>query len=91
MSWAFFSNLKKAFRQPFNISIDNMVRFEKMNRSVGGNALRAAVLGGNDGLVSNFSLVMGIAGATSGQSEILLAGLIGQSWRINSFIHFGSK
>jgi VIT1/CCC1 family predicted Fe2+/Mn2+ transporter len=44
---------------------------------VGGNALRAAVLGGNDGLVSNFSLVMGIAGATSGQSEVLLTGLAG--------------
>ncbi|OWK73971.1 rubrerythrin family protein [Flavobacteriaceae bacterium JJC] len=52
-------------------------RFEKRHRSVGGNALRAAVLGGNDGLVSNFSLVMGIAGATSGQSEVLLTGLAG--------------
>jgi len=50
---------------------------EKRHRSVGGNALRAAVLGGNDGLVSNFSLVMGIAGATSGQSEVLLTGLAG--------------
>ena len=28
----------------------------------GGNALRAAVLGANDGLLSNFSLVMGVAG-----------------------------
>lgn len=54
-----------------------IARFEKRHRSVGGNALRAAVLGGNDGLVSNFSLVMGIAGATSGQSEVLLAGLAG--------------
>ncbi|MBK6821263.1 MAG: VIT1/CCC1 transporter family protein [Bacteroidetes bacterium] len=44
---------------------------------MGGNALRAAVLGGNDGLVSNFSLVMGIAGASSGQSEVLLTGLAG--------------
>jgi VIT1/CCC1 family predicted Fe2+/Mn2+ transporter len=35
------------------------------------------VLGGNDGLVSNFSLVMGVAGATSGQSEVLLAGVAG--------------
>jgi rubrerythrin len=43
----------------------------------GGNALRAAVLGANDGLVSNLSLVMGVAGATSGQSEILLAGSAG--------------
>lgn len=57
------------------ISGSNMARFEKRHRSVGGNALRAAVLGGNDGLVSNFSLIMGIAGATSGQKEVLLAGL----------------
>ncbi len=54
-----------------------LVRFEKRHRSVGGNALRAAVLGGNDGLVSNFSLVMGVAGATSGRDEILLAGIAG--------------
>ena len=52
-------------------------RFEKRHRSVGGNAIRAAVLGGNDGLVSNFSLVMGVAGATSGQQGVLLTGLAG--------------
>lgn len=52
-------------------------KFEKRHRSVGGNAIRAAVLGGNDGLVSNFSLVMGVAGATSGQEGVLLAGLAG--------------
>ena len=52
-------------------------KFESRHRSVGGNAIRAAVLGGNDGLVSNFSLVMGIAGATSGQQGVLLAGLAG--------------
>ena len=55
----------------------NQAKFESKHRSVGGNALRAAVLGGNDGLVSNFSLVMGIAGATSGQSGVLLAGVAG--------------
>ena len=33
----------------------------------GGNALRAAVLGANDGLVSNLSLVMGAAGGGVGQ------------------------
>lgn len=54
-----------------------MARFEKRHRSVGGNAIRAAVLGGNDGLVSNFSLVMGIAGATSNQQGVLLAGVAG--------------
>ncbi len=52
-------------------------KFESRHRSVGGNAIRAAVLGGNDGLVSNFSLVMGIAGATSGNSGVLLAGMAG--------------
>ncbi len=55
----------------------NLAKFESKHRSVGGNALRAAVLGGNDGLVSNFSLVMGIAGATTGQSGVLLAGVAG--------------
>ena len=52
-------------------------KFESRHRSVGGNAIRAAVLGGNDGLVSNFSLIMGIAGATSGQEGVLLAGVAG--------------
>lgn len=58
-------------------AVTTMARFEKRHRSVGGNALRAAVLGGNDGLVSNFSLVMGVAGATAGGSGVLLAGLAG--------------
>ena len=42
----------------------------------GGN-LRAAVLGVNDGLVSNFSLVMGVAGGTDNADFILLAGVAG--------------
>jgi vacuolar iron transporter family protein len=54
-----------------------VARFESRHRSVGGNALRAAVLGGNDGLVSNFSLVMGIAGASEGGAAVLLAGVAG--------------
>jgi VIT1/CCC1 family predicted Fe2+/Mn2+ transporter len=69
--------LKNILHHSTNISGSNLARFEKRHRSVGGNALRAAVLGGNDGLVSNFSLVMGIAGASSGQSEVLLTGLSG--------------
>jgi vacuolar iron transporter family protein len=56
---------------------NHLSKFESRHRSVGGNAIRAAVLGGNDGLVSNFSLVMGIAGATSGEKGVLLAGLAG--------------
>ncbi len=69
--------LKNILSTSSTVSGTNLARFEKRHRSVGGNALRAAVLGGNDGLVSNFSLVMGIAGASSGQSEVLLAGMAG--------------
>ncbi|GLK74554.1 VIT family protein [Ancylobacter dichloromethanicus] len=39
--------------------------------------LRAAVLGANDGLVSTSSLVVGVAAAGSGSTEILIAGLAG--------------
>ncbi|MCC6723029.1 MAG: VIT1/CCC1 transporter family protein [Saprospiraceae bacterium] len=69
--------LKNILNTSSTVSGSNLARFEKRHRSVGGNALRAAVLGGNDGLVSNFSLVMGIAGATSGQNEVLLTGIAG--------------
>lgn len=69
--------LKNVLSNTPGISGTNLARFEKRHRSVGGNALRAAVLGGNDGLVSNFSLVMGIAGATNGQNEVLLTGIAG--------------
>ena len=43
----------------------------------GGNSLRAAVLGANDGLVSNLSLVMGVAGASAAAHAVLLAGIAG--------------
>lgn len=47
------------------------------HRAQSGNTLRAAVLGANDGLVSNVSLVMGMAGAAAGDHAVLLAGLAG--------------
>jgi VIT1/CCC1 family predicted Fe2+/Mn2+ transporter len=52
-------------------------RIEGRHRAVGGNALRAAVLGANDGLVSNLSLVMGVAGASLSGRAILVTGLAG--------------
>src|SRR3989449_7485978 len=52
-------------------------RLEGRHRSVGGNALRAAVLGANDGLCSNLSLVMGVAGASVDSHGILITGLAG--------------
>lgn len=50
---------------------------EGRHRAIGGNALRAAVLGANDGLVSNLSLVMGVAGARLPGRGILITGLAG--------------
>jgi VIT1/CCC1 family predicted Fe2+/Mn2+ transporter len=54
-----------------------LARFEGRHRSTGGNALRAAVLGANDGLVSNLSLVMAVAGAALAGTTIVLTGLAG--------------
>src|SRR5262249_16785119 len=52
-------------------------RLEGRHRALGGNALRAAVLGANDGLCSNLSLLMGIAGAAAGTRTLLLTGFAG--------------
>lgn len=54
-----------------------LARLEGRHRAAGGNALRAAVLGASDGLTSNMSLVMGVAGATLGGRSILLTGFAG--------------
>jgi VIT1/CCC1 family predicted Fe2+/Mn2+ transporter len=55
----------------------SIARLEGRHRAGGGNALRAAVLGANDGLVSNASLVMGVAGAELAGRSILVTGLAG--------------
>jgi VIT1/CCC1 family predicted Fe2+/Mn2+ transporter len=52
-------------------------KFEGKHKSVSGNELRAAVLGANDGLVSNMSLVMGVAGAAYDNQAIFIAGIAG--------------
>ena len=59
------------------ISGGSVAQLEGRHRAGGGNALRAAVLGANDGLVSILSLVMGVAGATGSNSAVLIAGLAG--------------
>jgi VIT1/CCC1 family predicted Fe2+/Mn2+ transporter len=45
--------------------------------ALGGNNLRAAVFGASDGLVSNASLVMGVAGAGIPSDALLLTGMAG--------------
>jgi VIT1/CCC1 family predicted Fe2+/Mn2+ transporter len=54
-----------------------VAQLEGRHRATSGNALRAAVLGANDGLLSNFSLVMGVAGAQLTGQAILITGLAG--------------
>ncbi len=51
---------------------------ENLHRTAmaGGN-LRAAIFGANDGLVSNVSLILGITGATSDHSVVVLSGVAG--------------
>jgi len=59
------------------VSGADIAKSEKWHRGSSGNALRAAVLGANDGLVSNFCLIMGVAGAGLSGRTILLTGLAG--------------
>lgn len=51
--------------------------FEHHHRNVQGGAARAAVFGVSDGLVSNVSLVLGVAGAHPAASLVKVAGLAG--------------
>lgn len=55
----------------------DIARAEPWHRRGSGNELRAAVLGANDGLVSNLCLVMGVAGAGAQPQIILLTGMAG--------------
>ncbi len=69
-----FSFLSKNTR---GIEGSAVARLEGRHRSAGGNALRAGVLGANDGLVSVLSLVMGVAGAGLSSHSILISGMAG--------------
>lgn len=62
---------------PQGVAGETLARLEGRHKAPGGNALRAAVLGANDGLTSNLALVMGVAGAQFNSAVILVAGLSG--------------
>ena len=47
------------------------------HKGYGGGNLRAAVFGVNDGLVSNTSLIMGVAGASAGLGAVITSGVAG--------------
>ncbi len=57
-------------------SVGELLGMERWHRG-GAGTLRAIVFGASDGLVSNVSLVMGVAGATAEPSIILLSGIAG--------------
>lgn len=52
-------------------------RPEHQHRDVQGGVARASVFGASDGLVSNVSLILGVAGADPGASYVRLAGIAG--------------
>ena len=56
---------------------DSIPGAERWHTTATGGGLRAAVFGVNDGLLSNFSLVMGFAGAEAKPEYIILAGVAG--------------
>src|SRR6202012_5591657 len=47
------------------------------HRDVKDNAPRAAVLGAGDGLITNVSLILGVAGASTNGSTVRLVGIAG--------------
>jgi vacuolar iron transporter family protein len=59
---------------PWPTSVEDVGR---QHKSYAGGTLRAGVFGVNDGLVSNTCLVMGVAGAGTSASVILLTGVAG--------------
>ncbi len=62
---------------PSGVAGETLGRLEGRHRAPGGNALRAAVLGANDGLTSNLALVMGVAGSGLPGKAVVIAGLTG--------------
>lgn len=69
--------IRAAAARPGGLQGPQIARAERWHRRGGGNELRAAVLGANDGLVSNLCLVMGVAGAGETGPAILLTGFAG--------------
>lgn len=66
--------------EPGHIAPLSGAMFERRHRGLGGSGnLRAAVFGVNDGLVSNASLILGVAGATSDVRMIMLSGVAGMA------------
>ncbi|HZQ60718.1 MAG TPA: VIT1/CCC1 transporter family protein [Casimicrobiaceae bacterium] len=67
-------------REPGHAVPATMSMVEHRHRGLGGGGnLRAAVFGVNDGLVSNASLILGVAGASSDPHTVLITGIAGMT------------
>ncbi len=64
-------------RVPGHLMPTSVAEVGARHRGLGGGNLRAAVFGVNDGLVSNASLIMGVAGAGASAEFVLTAGVAG--------------
>src|SRR6266487_518767 len=64
--------LSMASHSTGGLSGGSVAQLEGRHKASGGNALRAAVLGANDGLVSTLSLVMGVAGLLAGACSMAM-------------------
>lgn len=62
---------------PAGVAGETLGKLEGRHRAPGGNSLRAAVLGANDGLTSNLALLMGVAGSGLPGRAIVIAGISG--------------
>lgn len=71
------ARLLRAIQPGTGLSGGVLAQLEGRHRGSSGNALRAAVLGANDGLISNLNLVMGVAGAALSGRAVLVTGLAG--------------
>jgi VIT1/CCC1 family predicted Fe2+/Mn2+ transporter/rubrerythrin len=74
---AMWDQITGAKRLAANNGVRKNLSEEALHRGGRSGTLRAAVFGANDGLVSNLSLVMGVAGAVSDNQLIVLAGVAG--------------
>jgi vacuolar iron transporter family protein len=69
--------IRAAAAHPGGLIGADIAKAERWHGRGSGNELRAAVLGANDGLVSNLCPVMGMAGAGAQSQTILLSGFAG--------------
>ncbi|MDD4880174.1 MAG: VIT1/CCC1 transporter family protein [Gallionellaceae bacterium] len=65
------------YNQPGHATPTRLDQVGERHTVPGGGSLRAAVFGANDGLVSNASLILGVAGASGDPAVVVMSGVAG--------------